>query len=144
MADPRLEDTAAGEPDAPSTAGSGRKPASAKPRRTRGAAKAEAEASPAGAGPRGRAAAETAASPREGDSPSEDWLADIARLSYQEARTALELALAQLQSSALEVEEMAGLYRRAQAYAERCEAVLQQVEQDVIQWDPQTLAPPAP
>lgn len=144
MADPRPEDTAAGEPDAPSTAGSGRKSASARPRRTRAAAKAEAEASPAGAGPRGRAAAETAPSPREGDAPSEDWLADIARLSYQEARTALELALAQLQSSALEVEEMAGLYRRAQAYAERCEAVLQQVEQDVIQWDPQTLAPPAP
>lgn len=143
MADPRLEDTAAaGEPDAPSAAGSGRKPASAKPRRTRAAAKAE--ANPAGAGPRGRAAAETAPSPREGEAPSEDWLADIARLSYQEARTALELALAQLQSSALEVEEMAGLYRRAQAYAERCEAVLQHVEQDVIQWDPQTLAPPAP
>lgn len=128
MADPRPEDTAAaGEPGAPSSAGKGRKPASAKPRRTRGAAKAEA-----------------ALSPRKGDAPSDDWLEDITRLSYQEARTALDLAMAQLQSSTLEVEEMAGLYRRAQAYAERCEAVLQQVEQDVIQWDPQTLAPPAP
>lgn len=128
MADPRLEDAAAtGEPGAPSSAGKGRNPASAKPRRTRGAAKAEA-----------------APSPRKGDAPSHDWLEDITRLSYQEARTALDLAMAQLQSSTLEVEEMAGLYRRAQAYAERCEAVLQQVEQDVIQWDPQTLAPPAP
>lgn len=69
---------------------------------------------------------------------------EVAQFSYGEARTALELALARLQSSDLEVEEMAGLYRRAQAYAARCEAVLQQVEQDVIQWDAQTLSPPAP
>jgi len=32
--------------------------------------------------------------------------------------------MAQLQSETLEVEEMAGLYRRAEAYAARCEAVL--------------------
>lgn len=158
VADPRPDDTAdanvepfdsggpspAGEAATPSAAGASRRPASTKPRRSRGAAKAEAGASPAGPGSRGRAAAEAPASPRQGAATGEDWLADIAKLSYQEARTALELALAQLQSSELEVEEMAGLYRRAQAYAERCEAVLQQVEQDVIQWDPQTLAPPAP
>lgn len=147
MADSRPEDTAAaaaGEPAAPGAAGNGRKPAGTKPRRTHGAAKAEAEPSPAGSGPRARAAAEAAPSSPAGGAPSEDWLGDITRLSYQEARTALELALAKLQSSELEVEEMAGLYRRAQAYAERCEAVLKQVEQDVIQWDPQTLAPPAP
>jgi exodeoxyribonuclease VII small subunit len=30
---------------------------------------------------------------------------------------------------------MAGLYQRAEAYAQRCEAVLQAVEQEVIQWD---------
>ncbi len=134
MADPRLEDPADAEDGlaASSTAGDSRRPASAKPRRTRGAAKAEAAPSQ---GP---------PSPRQGAAATEDWLADISRLSYQEARTALELALAKLQSSELEVEDMAGLYRRAQAYAERCETVLQQVEQDVIQWDPQTLAPPAP
>ena len=72
-----------------------------------------------------------------------DWLADVERLSFQDARTALELAMAQLQSDALEVEEMAGLYRRAEAYARRCEAVLQQVEQQVIQWDAET-TPPSP
>ena len=53
-----------------------------------------------------------------------DWLADVEGLSFQDARTALELAMAQLQSDSLEVEEMAGLYRRAEAYARRCEAVL--------------------
>ena len=70
-----------------------------------------------------------------------DWLADVEHLSFQDARTALELAMAQLQSDALEVEEMAGLYRRAEAYARRCEAVLQQVEQQVIQWDAETTHP---
>lgn len=67
---------------------------------------------------------------------SEDWLSDVQQLSYQEARTALELAMAQLQSSDLEVEEMAGLYQRAEAYAQRCQAVLEGVEQQVIEWDP--------
>lgn len=71
-----------------------------------------------------------------GEQPSDEqeWLAEVAELSFQEARTALELAMAHLQSDSLEVEEMAGLYRRAEAYAKRCEAVLQQVEQDVIEW----------
>ena len=65
----------------------------------------------------------------------DDWLSEVQQLSYQEARTALELAMAQLQSTELEVEEMANLYRRAEAYANRCDAVLSSVEQEVIQWD---------
>jgi exodeoxyribonuclease VII small subunit len=63
------------------------------------------------------------------------WLADVQNLSFNEARTALELAMAQLQSSELEVEQMADLYRRAEAYADRCEAVLESVEQNVIEWE---------
>ena len=68
-------------------------------------------------------------------SPDPDWLAEVQQLSYQEAQTALELSLAQLQSSELEVEEMAGIYRRAEAYADRCEAVLNTVQQEVIAWN---------
>jgi exodeoxyribonuclease VII small subunit len=64
-----------------------------------------------------------------------DWLQEVSSLRYQEARTALELAMAQLQSPDLDVEEMAGLYQRAEAYAARCTAVLGQVEQDVIEWE---------
>ena len=56
-------------------------------------------------------------------------------LSFQQARIALDLMIAELQSSDLEVEEMLNLYRRAEAYAGHCEAVLQQVDQDVIEWD---------
>lgn len=60
-----------------------------------------------------------------------------ADLSYAEAHTALELAIAELQSPALPVEAMAELYQRAQAYAARCEQVLQQVEHTIELWDPQ-------
>ena len=59
-----------------------------------------------------------------------------AQLSFREAQTALELSLAELQAPELDVEEMAGLYRRASRYAQRCEQLLQQVEQEVMQWDP--------
>jgi exodeoxyribonuclease VII small subunit len=43
--------------------------------------------------------------------------------------------LAELQSTTLDVEAMAGLYERAQAYANRCEMVLDAVEQHVMLWD---------
>ena len=64
-----------------------------------------------------------------------DWLQEVQQLSFQEARTALELAMATLQSTELEVEEMAGLYQRAEAYANHCQAVLERVEQEVIEWE---------
>lgn len=56
-------------------------------------------------------------------------------LSFREAQAALELSLAQLQSSDLDVEAMADLYQRAESYVERCEQLLNAVEQDVRQWD---------
>ena len=58
-----------------------------------------------------------------------------ADLSYGEARMALELTLAQLQASDLDVESMTGLFSRAQSYAARCETLLMQVEQEVALWD---------
>ena len=57
-----------------------------------------------------------------------------ADLNYNEARTALELSLAELQASDLDIESMTGLYKRAESYARRCEQVLQQVEQEVLLW----------
>ena len=68
-------------------------------------------------------------------SETEQWQKEIEGLSYQEANTALELTLAKLQSAELEVEEMAGLYRRAEAYAARCQVVLEQVAQEVVEWE---------
>lgn len=76
-----------------------------------------------GAGSRGAAKAETSA----------DTIAND--LSYAEARTALDLALAQLQATDLDVEAMAGLFQRAQSYARRCETLLAEVEQQVLLWN---------
>ncbi|KMM16688.1 exodeoxyribonuclease VII small subunit [Synechococcus sp. GFB01] len=67
--------------------------------------------------------------------PAEPDPVDVAAdLSYRESRTALDLTLAELQASDLDVEAMSGLYRRAEAYARRCEQLLDQVEQDVALW----------
>ena len=66
---------------------------------------------------------------------AEQWQKEVDQLSYQEANTALELTLAKLQSAELEVEEMARLYRRAEAYAARCQVVLEQVAQEVVEWE---------
>ena len=58
-----------------------------------------------------------------------------ADLNFNEARAALELVLAELQASDLDVEAMAGLYQRGRIYAQRCETILDQVEQEVLIWD---------
>jgi exodeoxyribonuclease VII small subunit len=72
------------------------------------------------------------------DSPPsrETGVDGIDDLTFQEARSALDLTLAELQGSQLDVEAMVDLYRRALRYVERCETVLEQVEQEVMQWDP--------
>ncbi|MEB3183973.1 MAG: exodeoxyribonuclease VII small subunit [Cyanobacteriota bacterium] len=75
--------------------------------------------------------------PPDREAHSDEAVEGIDDLSFQQARTALELILAELQGQDLEVEAMADLYRRALRYADRCEAVLREVEQNVMQWDPQ-------
>ena len=81
--------------------------------------------------------ASAAASVPQGSAQPADVDEDIAgELSFREAQTALELTLAELQASDLDVEQMAGLYRRASRYADRCEQLLERVEQEVMQWDP--------
>ena len=84
-----------------------------------------------------RSKSSTARTASGSDADPSQGSALVAELSYSEAQTALELVLAQLQSSDLAVEEMTALYQRAQAYAQRCEQVLQQVEQTIELWDPQ-------
>lgn len=76
---------------------------------------------------------------------------EAASLSYNEAHTALQVTLAALQASDLDVEAMATLYRQARSYLERCETVLAAVEQEVLQWDgtepkpePEPRSPDAP
>lgn len=82
--------------------------------------------------------------PPPSPTPAEDsWREETQQLTFAQSRTALELTLAALQSEDLEVEAMAGLYKRAVAYADRCEEVLQQVQQHVEELDLNTLEPGA-
>jgi exodeoxyribonuclease VII small subunit len=67
----------------------------------------------------------------------DEALEGVQDLNFREAQTALELCLAQLQASDLEVEAMATLHRRAQAYANHCVQLLEKVEQEVQIWDPE-------
>jgi exodeoxyribonuclease VII small subunit len=90
--------------------------------------------------PRSKASRNTVA-PGSPTEAATEWAKTIAGLSYHQARTAMDLAIAQLQADDLEVEQMADLYRRALACAERCEQVLAAVEQEVIQLDPESLNP---
>ena len=73
----------------------------------------------------------------------DEALDGIHDLNFREAQTALELCLAQLQDSDLEVEAMATLHRRAQAYANHCVQLLEKVEQEVQIWDPERPEHPA-
>ena len=65
---------------------------------------------------------------------NESFESDGADLSYNEAHTALQLALSALQATDLDVEAMTGLYRQARSYLDRCEAILAHVEQEVMLW----------
>ncbi|MFM8276835.1 MAG: exodeoxyribonuclease VII small subunit [Cyanobium sp.] len=83
------------------------------------------------------APATTSPSEAAAASPAQPDLREgIDDLSFREAQVALELVLSQLQASDLDVEVMVALHRRGQAYAERCETLLRQVEQEVQLWDP--------
>jgi exodeoxyribonuclease VII small subunit len=86
------------------------------------------EESSAGAGP-------VPAPGRNADTGTEAKADTETDLTYNEARAALELVLSELQASDLDVEAMASLYLRGRTYASRCEAILNQVEQEVLIWD---------
>jgi exodeoxyribonuclease VII small subunit len=89
-------------------------------------------------------APETLVNQPEGiDLEPDEALDGIHDLNFREAQTALELCLAQLQASDLEVESMATLHRRAQAYANHCVQLLEKVEQEVQIWNPDHPEQPA-
>ena len=67
-------------------------------------------------------------------------VADITDLSYGDARLALQESVARLQASDLDIEQLSATYARAMALARHCEQVLEQVEQEVLQIDPDALA----
>ena len=61
-------------------------------------------------------------------------------LSYSQAQEQLELALAQLQSEALPLEDLPQLYAKAVALEKHCRQKLEQVSQDIQQLDPDAIS----
>ena len=69
----------------------------------------------------------------------ETWRKQAETLNYEEALQALDLLLARLQDEALPLSELQNSYQRAEIYLNRCEQLLNETEQNVLQLNPETL-----
>ena len=76
--------------------------------------------------------------PVEND-PKETWQNDAETLNYEEALQALDLLLAKLQDESLPLSELQSSHQRAEIFLSRCEQLLSETEQNVLQLDPETL-----
>ena len=70
-----------------------------------------------------------------------EWRQDARSLSYEESLQALDLLLTQLQNDSVPVEELQRHYLHGKVYLEHCEALLNTVEQSVLQLDAVSLKP---
>jgi len=77
--------------------------------------------------------------PRAAKDLLKQWRKDAEGLSYEEALQAADLLLHQLQNDSTPLAELQQTYQRGQIYLERCESLLQVVEQSVLQLDPDTM-----
>lgn len=76
--------------------------------------------------------------PAEND-PKATWQNDAETLNYEEALQALDLLLAKLQDESLPLSELQSSHQRAEIFLSRCERLLSETEQNVLQLDPETL-----
>ena len=76
--------------------------------------------------------------PVEND-PKATWQNDAETLNYEEALQALDLLLTKLQDESLPLSELQSSHQRAEIFLSRCERLLSETEQNVLQLDPETL-----
>ena len=76
--------------------------------------------------------------PAENDQKA-TWQNDAETLNYEEALQALDLLLAKLQDESLPLSELQSSHQRAEIFLSRCERLLSETEQNVLQLDPETL-----
>ena len=69
----------------------------------------------------------------------EAWRKDANGLSYEEALQALDLLLAELQSDSVPLAELQQRVLHGEVYLSRCQTLLDDVEQSVVELDPKTL-----
>ena len=69
----------------------------------------------------------------------EAWRKDAEGLSYEEAMQALDLLLAELQNDSVPLADLQQKVLHGEVYLNRCQALLDSVEQSIIELDPTTL-----
>ncbi len=73
------------------------------------------------------------------NSEQENWKNDASKLSYEEALQALDVLLGQLQEDSTPLADLQRSHIRASIYLDRCNFLLSQAEQSVMQLDPDTM-----
>ena len=69
----------------------------------------------------------------------ETWRKDAETLSYEEAMQALDLLLAELQSDSVPLADLQQKVLHGEVYLNRCQSLLDSVEQSIVELDPTTL-----
>ena len=69
----------------------------------------------------------------------EAWRKDAEGLSYEEAMQALDLLLAELQNDNVALADLQQKVLHGEVYLNRCQKLLDRVEQSIIELDPTTL-----
>ena len=69
----------------------------------------------------------------------ETWRKDAEALSYEEAMQALDLLLAELQNDSVPLADLQQKVLHGEVYLNRCQSLLDSVEQSIVELDPTTL-----
>ncbi|WP_115160733.1 exodeoxyribonuclease VII small subunit [Synechococcus sp. UW86] len=69
----------------------------------------------------------------------ERWRKDAKTLSYEEAMQALDLLLAELQNESVPLADLQQKVLHGEVYLNRCQSLLDSVEQSIVELDPTTL-----
>jgi len=69
----------------------------------------------------------------------ESWRKDASNLNYEEALQALDLLLAELQNDSMPLAELQHRVLHGEVYLNRCQTLLDSVEQSIVELDPTTL-----
>ena len=69
----------------------------------------------------------------------EAWRKDAETLSYEEAMQALDLLLAELHNDSIPLADLQQKVLHGEVYLNRCQSLLDSVEQSIVELDPTTL-----
>ena len=69
----------------------------------------------------------------------EAWRKDAETLSYEEAIQALDLLIAELQNDSVPLADLQQKVLHGEVYLNRCQSLLDSVEQSIVELDPTTL-----